>query len=255
MSDRIKQLEEKIDKLEAYVDRVQAAQECANLMGRYLYYHSAFRHKEYVDMWADRDDCILEMPGSTFIGKEGVKHCYLVCHPDRDDPGQREGGLKGSMMIHTCTTPVIEVAEDGMTARGVWLSPGLETKKSFTSGEFEGTWAWSKYGVDFIKENGVWKFWHLHLYGVFITPYDTCWTDAKPYGSEKIELPEEMLGKGGLPPKREPSPYERPCVLPVWSYTKDSVYPAYQPDPPVKYVSFEDIHTVPFVGEGQIEVG
>ncbi len=254
MDEKITQLEEKIAKLEAYIDRVHAAQECANLMGRYLFYHSAFRHKEYCELWADRDDCILEMPTATFVGKKGVEHCYLKCHPDRDDPGQREGGLKGAMMIHTCTTPVIEVADDGMTARGVWISPGLETKKSFFENKYEGTWAWSKYGVDFIKENGVWKFWHLHLYGVFITPYDTCWTEAEPYGKKKA-IPEEMLGKAGMPPRVEKSEYERPMQIPTWSYTTDSVYPAYQPDPPVKYESYDDFKTVPFVGAGQIEIG
>ena len=31
--------------------------------------------------------------------------------------------------MHLVTTEVLEVAEDGMTARGVWLSPGIETDK------------------------------------------------------------------------------------------------------------------------------
>lgn len=31
----------------------------------------------------------------------------------------------GILPVHSLTTPVIEVAADGKTARGVWISPGL----------------------------------------------------------------------------------------------------------------------------------
>ncbi|KAF2124103.1 hypothetical protein P153DRAFT_390654 [Dothidotthia symphoricarpi CBS 119687] len=36
-------------------------------------------------------------------------------------------GTKGLIIEHTVTTPVIDIAEDGQTAKGVWISPGHET--------------------------------------------------------------------------------------------------------------------------------
>ena len=35
--------------------------------------------------------------------------------------------FKGGMMMHAMDTAVIEVAKDGKTAKGVWLSPGHES--------------------------------------------------------------------------------------------------------------------------------
>ena len=55
--------------------RIQAAQDCRNLMAKYLYYHSAGRHAEYVDLWANRDDCALRMPWGQYNGIEGVRQC------------------------------------------------------------------------------------------------------------------------------------------------------------------------------------
>ena len=44
--------------------RLEALQEIRNLMGRYSYLHSAFRNKEYAELWAKREDdnwsCLLE---------------------------------------------------------------------------------------------------------------------------------------------------------------------------------------------------
>ena len=37
-------------------ERLEALQEIRNLMGRYSYLHSAFRNKEYAELWAKRED-------------------------------------------------------------------------------------------------------------------------------------------------------------------------------------------------------
>ena len=61
-------------------------------------------------------------------------------------------------------TPVIEVAGDGKTAKGIWYSIGIGVRPNVNS---DGTytkstsWMWEKYAVDFIKEDGKWKIWHL----------------------------------------------------------------------------------------------
>ena len=43
-------------------ERLEALQEIRNLMGRYSYLHSAFRNKEYAELWAKREDDKLVMP-------------------------------------------------------------------------------------------------------------------------------------------------------------------------------------------------
>ena len=42
-------------------------------------------------------------------------------------------------------TLLIEVAEDGMTAKAVWISPGVETRKVQPDGEMEAIWLWGRY--------------------------------------------------------------------------------------------------------------
>ncbi len=79
----------------------------------------------------------------------------------------------GLMIEHTLTTGIIEVADDRETAKGVWISPGHET---FPMGDLpKPHWSWGRYAVDFVREDGKWKIWHLHVLTTFRTPYDTDW--------------------------------------------------------------------------------
>ena len=63
--------------------RLEALQEIRNLMGRYSYLHSAFRNKEYAELWAKRDDDRLVMPFGKFVGWEAVRQCYAELNGDR----------------------------------------------------------------------------------------------------------------------------------------------------------------------------
>lgn len=65
----------------------------------------------------------------------------------------------GLLELHQITTPVIQVARDLKTAKGMWMSTGailmLHDADSETGRSF--TWDSGKYAVDFINLNGVWK--------------------------------------------------------------------------------------------------
>jgi hypothetical protein len=55
-----------------------------------------------------------------------------------------------------------------------------------------GGWAYGKYGVDFVKEDGVWKIWHLKWFRIFITPWDQSYTESEdpaPAGERNPDLP------------------------------------------------------------------
>ena len=39
---------------------------------------------------------------------------------------------------------------------------------------------WAKFAVDFAKEDGKWKFWHVNVYGIFMTPYEKSWVKTTP---------------------------------------------------------------------------
>jgi hypothetical protein len=138
--------------------------------------------------------------------------------------GFLEGDRVGVMNIHALTTPVVEVAGDGKTAKGIWLSIGVETGPEPGKDKPQGYWAWCKYGVDFIKEEGKWKIWHLHVYGLFRTPYEKSWVEAEKPGV--LPIPEELKP-------------DRATTHPLWTYSPTAVAELV-PAPPEAYDTWDE---------------
>jgi hypothetical protein len=155
-------------------ERLWDIHECENLMGRYEYFHTAHLHRKTADLFAlDADDLWVEVVGmGVFTGRRGVEAFFDEWHRSLD------GDPRGSLNIHTLTTPVIEVARDGKTAKAVWMSPGLETRTSRRKGGLAALWNWGKYAVDFLKVDGKWYFWHFTITNDILCHYDTSWVDT-----------------------------------------------------------------------------
>ena len=217
------------------IQHLQDVHEIANLMGRYIYYHTAGMDAQLPDLLYAQ-----KTPGVTFEvahmgaydGIEGVKRAlgtYGRRGPDgkimEGDPATQPGAL----MQHTLTTPVIEVAGDGKTAKGIWISPGHESGKDPQTGEFRAFWCWTKYGCDFVKEDGQWKVWHYHVYRIFRSPFEEPWTNEYELKHEMI-LGEGDKGKGGFGADR-PSTYDNP-------YSRTTVQELV-PAPPDPYETFD----------------
>lgn len=228
--------------LEAMVQRALDIQEIQNVMSRHAYYHSVGKHQEEIDeIWAH------QTPGASFeagdVGRaEGIKeveHTYVEgnklrgkqylteirkLYPQIEDAPANE--FIGTTNIHTLTTPLIEVAGDGKTAKGTWLSPGHMT--TLRAGQLRAYWFWERYGVDFVKEDGQWKIWHLRVYTDFLTPYEKSWV-------------ENAVNPG--PPHEEaegfPRP-NRPPTLPAYKEYSPFVVPQYEPRPPEPYETFDE---------------
>lgn len=150
------------DDLALQLERLNAIQAVQNVMGSYQYFHSAFRNDLIVDLFAEVDDLLIEMPAGVWHGRDAAYRCFGVTFHKELQPRD----LRGELVEHTLTTPVIEIAGDGRTARAVWNSPGHETHKfRWLEGnpriEF---WYWCAYAVEFLKTDQGWKFWHLHVY-------------------------------------------------------------------------------------------
>jgi SnoaL-like domain len=216
--------------LEQRIARLEAVHEIQNVMGRYSYWHTANMHRECLDLFALKTPGVrAEMMWGVYEGAESLERLYPGFHAWVD------GDAKGVMHMHTLTTPVIEVAEDLRSARATWISPGHETMSFSAAGEDgaagsatkspEAFWAWCKYGCDFVVEDGRWKIWHLHVYGIFLAPYGRSW----------VEQPEDMIDP---PPMLDG---HKPDLPPTthWQYMPDRVYPN-EPAPPDPYPSFDE---------------
>jgi len=99
--------------------------------------------------------------------------------------GSRSGYL--TVVMDLSSGAVIEVAEDGATAKGVWVSPGFTTMP--TMEKLQAYWHWDRYGVDFIKEDGQWKIWHFFVGRVFTCPYEKGWVETVADGQEAYAMP------------------------------------------------------------------
>jgi hypothetical protein len=190
------------------------------MMGRYVWMHEVQRDPELIEMFAtSRPDVSWEVAHlGLYMGKEAVKEIL--------DQHGAPGGTPapGTLFLHTLTTPVIEIAEDGQTAKGVWHSPGAETLNDPQTGKLRGFWAWTKYACDFIKEDGKWKILHYHVYRTFLTPADMNYTED--YESKFL-----TKAMGGATQKvsanRQPTSYDNPFTT---TYVPELV-----PAPPVPY--------------------
>jgi hypothetical protein len=208
--------------LEQRIARLEAVHEIQNVMGRYSCWHTANMHRECLSLFAMKTPGVrAEMMWGVYEGPESLERLYPGFHAWVD------GDAKGVMHMHALTTPVIEVAADLRTAKATWISPGHETMSfsaSAGSGTPEAFWAWCKYGCDFVLEDGAWKIWHLHVYGIFLAPYGRSWVDQ----------PEDMIDPPPMLAEHRP---DRPPTT-HWQYMPDRVYPD-EPAPPFPYDTFD----------------
>jgi len=221
LEERIQRLEEINEAQKKENERLKAVYEIQNVMGRYEYLHMAEMHDETAELFALKTPGVkAEMVFGVFEGAAGIKRLYGPTHRFMEGMGDRTG----QMHIHTLTTPVIEVAGDGKTAKAVWFSPGVETGRNVETKQLEASWGWCRYGCDFIKEDGKWKIWHLHVYGIFFAPYDKSWIEAPQHPNMDF-LPDKL--KADRPPTYN------------WEY-KPTGFTELVPAPPEPYETWDE---------------
>lgn len=173
-------------------ERAAASWAIQNLMSRHEYMHAAGYNLEEIDtMWVSPNGkyastATFGSPDWVMYGLDTVRNSYgkgshanveasraKLAAIDPTVPDTPENfGAGAEWVMHTSTTAIIEIAGDGKTAQGTWYSPGLGVMPQYTDGKIhlQSIFFWEKYGGDFVKENGVWKIWHLQTAYDF-TPY------------------------------------------------------------------------------------
>lgn len=212
-----------------------------NTMSKVLHYHNANRHDIiFNEILAKNPPTPITFANQSgvWVGRETIKKFFV----DANDESMKrnleeiskvlpevknvpENLGVGSWIAHTQTTPIIEVAGDGKTAKGVWYSPGASLSTSVRDGKLvtSGTWFWEKYAVDFIKEDGKWKIWHQHMFYDVTAPIGSNWAEQRSQQVQRElgEDEEKQQAIGIVPPTRPPidtytqwSPTRVPQVAP-----------------------------------------
>jgi hypothetical protein len=203
--------------IEERIQRIEDVREIENLMAKYAYLHTAGRHEDTAELFAKKTPGVRVNLMGVYEGTDGVRRAMVKTHQSMNI------GKPGFLFVHAQTTPVIEVAGDGKTAKGVWMSPGLETRKNQRTGEFVAYWLWGNYAVDFVKEDGKWRFWHFHVYPYMVTSYDKSWTE--PLATPLTLLPDET------------KPDRPPTYNSIYTTTAEI---RYDPVPPEPYETFDE---------------
>ncbi len=84
----------------------------------------------------------------------------------------------GSLNVNSLSTPVIEVAEDRETAKGLWYC--MDHVVDYTPTGRRGALCWGRLGVDFVREDGQWKIWHMVFVPDFNARPGTDWAKPQP---------------------------------------------------------------------------
>lgn len=159
--------------LESRVQRQQDYIDIQNLMSLRSYYHSAGLQAREFELFAHQPDVSLGTNAGFRVGRDHVRASYV----ERFEK-QREERLKqlnktnpqisntpenlgiGVFQQHSLATPLIQIAGDGKTAKAMWYSATAKASRD-AKGELHSGWSWEKFAVDFIKEDGQWRFWHM----------------------------------------------------------------------------------------------
>ncbi|HEY6741317.1 MAG TPA: nuclear transport factor 2 family protein [Lapillicoccus sp.] len=220
--------------------------EIENLFNRYMYFHNAFRDERIIPLWVRR-------------GTPGIRARYTNAgqYTDYDSVIRYHQGRPtpvGKLILHYTTTPVIEVAEDGETAKGVWIMAGSESgltdpevaKESpdymYSPAEVQGKkvwahWVWCKYALDFLRQDGEWKIWKFRCYELARAPFEENWISFAEKNEHAFALDLMYFGDDGkavfMPPADEPVPT---AYHPYHPSTRQTL----EPEPPAPHEHFTD---------------
>jgi len=154
-----------------------------NLMSRHSWYHSAFMNgTELEQLWVKKTpNPIWAQNYQQWVGMDAIKKSYGMPSTPKD--------RLGAIQFHTVSTPVIEIAEDRQTAMGVFYTAGVVGSYQ-KDGTAKTRGMWERYGMECVREDGVWKIWHLHVYSDFAVDF------GKPL-TEPADMPGGPLNGNG----------------------------------------------------------
>ena len=169
VDDDIQDLKKEIAKLRLEVERAHAVTACQNLMNKYSFYHMKGMTTEETHLFALKTPGgAVEMLWGIYDEPEGILRWKRA-------EGYGKPPEPGVLPLHAMTTPIIEVAKDGQTARGLWLMIGAESGKMPDEEKGSATWAAGQFAMDFIKEDGEWKIWRYNTVGLIQSPFEKGW--------------------------------------------------------------------------------
>ena len=144
------------------LEKAADAYEIENIMGRYSIYVISNKWIDVGNLFALDDPDVYQSVPFEMRGQQ-VRKYFTERAAQKLDPGV--------IHQHSFLAPLIEIADDGQTAKGSWDSLGVDAG----SGNSMANWSWIRYNIDFKKIDSEWKIWHLQVKSIWRAPYGEAW--------------------------------------------------------------------------------
>ena len=214
-----------------------------NLMGIFSGHYLLKEEQSIVsDLFASRDDLCLTVNSGYYVGRQAVEGYYAAIHEKNllttrlimakypeafagKTPEEAYGC--GLLNYKPLDTPVIEIARDRQTARGIWTC--RNSYSELTTGGPAAYYEWGWVAADFLREGDAWKLWHLMIVN------DVHVQAGLPYYEADRPYP-AVAGFEEMAAFRMPEPTVPACVRPAYAPCRSLTPP---PAPPAPYDRFE----------------
>ena len=162
--------------LKQRIHNANGSQMADKLHAIHSYLHAGARSKEeWETIWSKSDDVSWahvfgRMRGydQVYFGNVTVYDAqayenYISLYNIYPEVGGKDARALYNGSLHPITSGVVEVAEDGLSARAAYLTPGIGFNILCSDEKRWGGICWERYGADFIFEDGEWKYFHEHV--------------------------------------------------------------------------------------------
>jgi hypothetical protein len=219
------------------IRRIWDIEEIKNLMGRRVFIQTADKRAEELDtMWVQEPEHQATASyGSNwgyYVGMDAIRGYYVDAHNAALEEQKKTNGADelnmGNMYAHPLTTGLVELAEDGETAKGLWYSIGNEAMAQ-NDGSAHVQWMLGKVAVDFVREGNEWKIWHI------IISTDVDCQAGHDYGEYPVYV--DWSSESNNPVRKE---FGKPTVEMLTHDVTFNWWDNYPPMPPKNYKTFTD---------------
>ena len=171
------------------IQRVWDVEEVKKLCAKRCYYiANDWRARELDELWVSGEEAkktaSFGRNWGYYVGMDAIRAYYVTEHDKKIEapPGKNHGD--GCLFHHPASTGLVQEAYDGKTARGLWYCISQETLPT-SAGEADARWYMEKLAIDFLKEDGQWKIWHV------VVATDLQSEAGADYMQQPVDLPDE----------------------------------------------------------------
>lgn len=169
-------LEARLQRLEARIQRQEDIEAVTRLAHAYAHYLKRWDAAKVIDLFADDPESTVIIGDSgPFKGKAAITAHFA--HFD-NPPAE---------FLHMTmpSAAIVTVDPDGLHAKGRFFAFGVVSMPG--EGGAQAFWSAGEFEDEFIKENGVWKIWKLHYNRTFFTPYEEGWVKEPEFVPACVE--------------------------------------------------------------------